>query len=58
MRNLTLPWQLRRTTKAERKDYLFVHDLMMLNLGKGYYRYDDIIPLGGTPRAMPVVDHS
>jgi hypothetical protein len=41
MHNLTLPWQLRRTTKAERRDYTFVHDLMKLNLGKGYYRYDD-----------------
>jgi hypothetical protein len=41
MHNLTLPWHLRRTTKAERRDYTFVHDLMKLNLGKGYYRYDD-----------------
>ena len=41
MRGLTLPWHLRRTTKGERSDYLFVHDLLELNLGKGYYRYDD-----------------
>ena len=38
---LTMGWQRRRTTRAERWDYLFVHDMLELNLGMGYYRYDD-----------------
>ena len=38
---LVMGWQQRRTTRAERLDYLYVHDLLELNLGMGYYRYDD-----------------
>lgn len=37
---LTIPWQRRRTSRAERSDYKFVHDLLELNLGEGYYSYD------------------
>ena len=40
MSGLIFPWQKRRTTAAERADYRFVHDLLQLNVGKGYYRYD------------------
>ena len=40
MSGLTLPWHKRRTTKAEREDYAFVHDLLRFNAGKGYYSYD------------------
>ena len=40
MSGLTLPWHTRRTTKAERVDYEFVHHLLKLNLGRGYYSYD------------------
>ena len=29
----------RRTTRAERQDYLFVHDLLKYNQGRGYYSY-------------------
>lgn len=47
MSGLTLGWQRRRTTRAERRDYLLVHDLLQLNMGKGYYRYD-LFALGPT----------
>ena len=40
MSGLTLPWQARRTTKAERLDYEFVHHLLRINMGRGYYSYD------------------
>jgi hypothetical protein len=40
MSGLSLPWHRRRTTRAERSDYRFVHDLLQLNQGKGYYSYD------------------
>ena len=40
MAGLLWPWQQRRTTRGERQDYRFVHDLLELNLGKGYYSYD------------------
>ena len=38
---LTLPWQRRRTTRREREDYKFVHDLLELNAGRGYYSYNN-----------------
>ena len=37
---LSLRWHRRRTSKAERDDYKFVHDLLKLNMGKGYYSYE------------------
>lgn len=40
MSGLTLPWHRRRTTRAERLDYRFVHDLLLFNQGRGYYSYD------------------
>ena len=40
MCRLAFPWSPRRTTKAERDDYAFVHDALKLNLGRGYYSYD------------------
>ena len=40
MSGLTMPWQRRRTTRAERMGYQVVHDLAELNLGQGYYSYD------------------
>ena len=39
MSGLSLQWHSRRTSKAERDDYKFVHDLLQLNMGKGYYSY-------------------
>lgn len=39
MSGLSLQWQARRTSKAERDDYRFVHDLLQLNMGRGYYSY-------------------
>ena len=47
MCGLVLSWQKRRTTKAERGDYRLVHDLLQLNLGKGYYSYDLFRRIGG-----------
>ena len=41
MSRLSLPWHSRRTTKAERDDYKFVHDLLQYNVGSGYYSYAD-----------------
>ena len=38
--NLTLPWHSRRTSRAERQDYAFVHDMLKFNVGSGYYSYD------------------
>lgn len=40
MSGLSLQWHSRRTSKAERDDYRFVHDLLKLNMGRGYYSYD------------------
>ena len=39
MSGLSMPWQQRRTTRAEREDYSFVHDLLKYNQGRGYYSY-------------------
>lgn len=40
MSGLLVPWQSRRTTRAERRDYLFLHDLLKYNQGRGYYSFD------------------
>ena len=40
MARLSLPWHARRTSKAERDDYLFVHDVLQYNVGCGYYSYE------------------
>ena len=48
MAGLTLGFQRRRTSRLERADYLLVHDLLGLNLGKGYFSYDQF------DRAPPV----
>ena len=40
MSGLHVSWQQRRTTRAERSDYRFVHDLLRFNQGRGYYSYD------------------
>ena len=39
-RGLSLPWQRRRTTRATRADFRVVHDLLKLNLGRGYFSFD------------------
>ena len=41
MAGLLLPWQRRRTTKEERSDYALLASLLRLNMGRGFYRYDD-----------------
>ena len=40
MRGLRIKWHKRRTTRGERRDVQLVHDLLELNLGRGYYSYD------------------
>ena len=44
MNGLAFSWQRRRTTRAERLDYQFVHALLKFNQGQGYYSYDGFIP--------------
>ena len=39
MAGLRLPWHKRRTTRAVRGDFKFVHRLLSMNLGRGYYSY-------------------
>ena len=41
MAGLVLPWQRRRTTKEERSDYRLLASLLRMNMGRGFYRYDD-----------------
>ena len=40
MSGLTLGFQKRRVTKAVRTDLIAIHDLLHLNLGRGYFSYD------------------
>ena len=40
MRGLSLPWQQRRVTRANRNDFSALKELLELNLGKGYYSFD------------------
>ena len=39
-RGLSLPWQQRRSNRATRADFKIVHDLLLLNLGRGYFSFD------------------
>ena len=41
MAGLRLPWHKRRLTKAVRGDFRFVHRLLSMNLGRGYYAYSN-----------------
>ena len=43
MHGLCYAWHARRTTKEERSDYLLLAVLLRLNMGRGYYRFDDFI---------------
>lgn len=40
MRGLVLPWQQRRTSRALRMDFKVLYDLLNMNLGKGYFAFD------------------
>jgi hypothetical protein len=40
MIGLSVAWQKRRTTRAERQDYRFFYDILTLNLGRGYFTTD------------------
>ena len=40
MHDLTLPWQRRRTSARERSDYRFFSDVLALNLGRGFFSFD------------------
>ena len=40
MRGLALPWQQRRVTRANRGDFAALKELLELNMGKGYYAFD------------------
>ena len=37
---LTLPWHQRRVSRATRRDFAGLKELLELNLGKGYYTFD------------------
>ncbi len=49
MVGLKLPWHLRRTSKRMRTDFAFIHRLLKLNLGRGYYSYE------GFKQAPPIL---
>ena len=40
MRGLILPWHQRRVTRASRRDFAALKELLELNLGRGYYSFD------------------
>ena len=40
MVGLSVAWQKRRTTSAERRDYKFLHDTLGMNSGRGYYTFE------------------
>ena len=40
---LLFPWQRRRTSRNERSDYKFVHDMLAFNAGRGYFSYDNFL---------------
>ena len=40
MRGLSLPWHQRRVSRATRRDFSAIKDLLELNLGRGYYSFD------------------
>ena len=40
MRGLSLPWQSRRTTRAERLDFRCLRELLQRNLGRGFFSLD------------------
>ena len=39
MVGLRLPWHARRTTRRVRTDLQFIHNLLQVNLGRGFYSY-------------------
>ena len=39
MAGLRLPWHARRLNRGVRQDFAFVHRLLGLNLGRGYYSF-------------------
>ena len=49
MRGLSLPWQSRRTTRAERLDFRCLRELLQRNLGRGFFSLDQF-------GVAPVVD--
>ena len=40
MVGLSVAWQKRRTTSAERRDYRFLYDILSMNSGRGYYTFE------------------
>ena len=40
MRGLSVPWQRRRTSRATRRDFRWLHELLELNMGRGYFSFD------------------
>ena len=40
LRGLSLPWQSRRTTRAERLDFRCLRELLQRNLGRGFFSLD------------------
>ena len=40
LRGLSLPWHQRRVTRATRRDFAALKELLELNLGRGYYSFD------------------
>ena len=51
MRGLSLPWQSRRTTRAERLDFRCLRELLQRNLGRGFFSLDQFgeAPVWWTP---------
>ena len=41
MAGLKLPWHKRRTNKGVRDDFTWLHKLLSLNMGRGYYSYSN-----------------
>ena len=40
MIGLSVAWQKRRMTSAERRDYRFLYDILSMNSGRGYYTFE------------------
>ena len=44
MHGLKHAWQQRKTTSLERKAWLFLYEVLALNMGRGYFSYDGFTP--------------
>ena len=60
MRGLSLPWQSRRTTRAERLDFRCLRELLQRNLGRGFFSLDQFgeAPVVDTDRTRQRAGHT